>query len=203
MKVSNILGIILIACMMMCLSGCGCEHIWEDATCIAPKTCTECNKTEGEPIAHKWKDATCTAPKTCTECNKTVGEPISHEYENATCESPKMCKNCQLTEGDSLGHKYKNDICERCGKENPNSLSKRILGKWHNGIAGYFLFLENGNYYIENDDIQGTYTVKDPYVYLNTGRSTYKCLCEFSGNILELTTITSDGTRGESYACYR
>ena len=31
-------------------------------------------------LGHDWKDATCTAPKTCTRCDATDGEPLGHDY---------------------------------------------------------------------------------------------------------------------------
>lgn len=47
-----------------------------DATCETVKTCSVCNKTEGEALGHKWEDATTEAPKTCSVCEKTEGERI-------------------------------------------------------------------------------------------------------------------------------
>ena len=35
--------------------------------------------------AHVWADATCTQPKTCTVCGKTEGEPLGHEFEDNIC----------------------------------------------------------------------------------------------------------------------
>ena len=34
------------------LTGCGKAHVWEEATCTSPKTCTECGITEGEASGH-------------------------------------------------------------------------------------------------------------------------------------------------------
>ncbi len=59
----------------------GHTHSWKDATCTAPKTCSICGKTEGEPLAHSWTDATCTAPKTCSICGETEGEPLEHIWD--------------------------------------------------------------------------------------------------------------------------
>ncbi len=56
------------------------EHVWEDATCTEPKTCSVCGETEGEPLGHTWEDATCTAPKTCSVCGETEGEPVDHRF---------------------------------------------------------------------------------------------------------------------------
>ena len=61
-------------------------HTWKAATCTAPKTCTTCGATEGNP-AHKWKSANCTAPKTCTACGKTEGVKGEHTYVNNTCKT--------------------------------------------------------------------------------------------------------------------
>ena len=57
-----------------------CVHIWEDATCTQPKTCSLCGETEGELEAHvgvktEAQEATCTengnvAYWTCTACEK-------------------------------------------------------------------------------------------------------------------------------------
>lgn len=91
-----------------------CTHSFTDATCTAPKTCTLCGVTEGNPAEHTWKDATCTAPKTCTNCSAAVGHPIGHDYKNATCTAPKTCSKCSATEGNSLGHDYVEATCTRC-----------------------------------------------------------------------------------------
>lgn len=51
------------------------EHVWADATCTAPKTCS-CGETKGEPNGHSWVDATFEAPKTCSVCGATEGYPL-------------------------------------------------------------------------------------------------------------------------------
>lgn len=55
-----------------------CEHKWVEATCTTPKTCSECEKTEGEALGHNWIDATYEAPKTCDRCGLTEGEPLEN-----------------------------------------------------------------------------------------------------------------------------
>ena len=45
----------VLAMLMVCtvvLSGCGCKHVWAEATCEVPKTCIECGETEGEALGH-------------------------------------------------------------------------------------------------------------------------------------------------------
>lgn len=50
--------------------------------------CTICGavKTEAlEKTAHIWRDATCTAPKTCTVCGATEGSALGHSFTNGVC----------------------------------------------------------------------------------------------------------------------
>mgnify|MGYP003302742717 CR=1 FL=1 len=54
------------------------NHNWEEATCEKAKTCSYCDKTEGDVAGHKWKDATCVEAKTCSVCKKKSGEPLGH-----------------------------------------------------------------------------------------------------------------------------
>lgn len=75
----RILLITLAVLLLTLLAGCGCDHVWEDATCEEPKTCSECGETEGKALGHEWKDATCEAPKTCEACGETEGEALGHQ----------------------------------------------------------------------------------------------------------------------------
>ena len=58
---------------------------WAPATCTAPKTCTVCGSTRGEPVDHSWVDATCTTPKTCSVCGATMGVANGHKVSGITC----------------------------------------------------------------------------------------------------------------------
>jgi len=90
------------------------EHSWTAATCTAPKTCSECNKTEGEAKGHSYsasvtKNATCTEPGvrtySCGSCGSSYTEAISatgHNWTDATYTAPKTCSECGTTEGDPL-----------------------------------------------------------------------------------------------------
>ena len=93
-------------------TGCGHEHVWVDATCLAPKTCSECEETEGEAADHKWIDATCEKAKYCEVCGETEGGPLEHEWLEPTYTEPKTCSLCSLTEGEPLPEPYcvKNNI---------------------------------------------------------------------------------------------
>lgn len=78
MKKRNLFCACILVVILLLLSGCGCQHEWEEATCRTAKTCIHCGKTEGEPLRHDWQEATCTSPKTCARCEKTKGEPLGH-----------------------------------------------------------------------------------------------------------------------------
>ena len=81
-----------------------CDHVWVEATCTEPATCTKCGKTDGEALGHDWQEATCSEPETCSRCGETEGEALGHEWEDATCTEPETCSRCGETQGDPLGH---------------------------------------------------------------------------------------------------
>lgn len=143
----NKIGVcILTAMMLLMLTACGCEHVWQDATCDTPKTCTSCGETEGTALehiwnnssctpicslcgaedaaltSHAWVDATCTAPKVCALCSATEGEPLGHSWSEATCTDPSQCTVCSEVDGEPLGHILAEGsdgitgICIGCGK---------------------------------------------------------------------------------------
>lgn len=103
----------IIFALLCVLISCGaeCEHIYTDATCEAPRTCTLCGKTEGTATEHSFLAATCEEPKTCEHCQKTEGSPLEHTWQSATCESPKTCTACGKADGSPLGHKWSNTSC--------------------------------------------------------------------------------------------
>lgn len=47
----RILAVILVLTIAVSLAGC-CNHKWEEATCVSPKICNNCDATEGEPLGH-------------------------------------------------------------------------------------------------------------------------------------------------------
>ena len=105
---------LLIAGLLLCalLAACGHQHIWLEATCQAPKTCTDCGATEGTAAEHSWNDATCQAPKTCAKCGATEGDVADHNWNNATCQAPKTCTECGATEGDVAEHNWNYATCQ-------------------------------------------------------------------------------------------
>lgn len=110
MKKRLTLALIFTLCAIF-LTACSCEHQWQEADCVAPKTCTLCAATEGEALGHDWQEADCTHPKTCTVCAATEGEPLGHDWTEADCVSPATCSRCAATEGEALGHDWIDADC--------------------------------------------------------------------------------------------
>lgn len=93
MKKKLTLIIAMAVTAMAALTGC-CKHEWEEATCVAPRTCSLCGKTEGEVVDHTWVEATCDAPKTCSVCGTTEGEALGHKFSEAGYLTPAVCSVC-------------------------------------------------------------------------------------------------------------
>ena len=47
--------------------------------------CMSCGHENPCALGHSWTEATCKAPKTCSVCKATQGEPLAHRYENGIC----------------------------------------------------------------------------------------------------------------------
>ncbi len=99
-----------------------CTHVWDEATCIAPKTCRVCKATEGEALGHKAAtEGDCETPVLCERCEAMLGGYHEHSWVNATCTVAKHCEKCSITQGAPLGHKDENrdHTCDKnCGNKN-------------------------------------------------------------------------------------
>ena len=71
------------------------------------------NNNENKQCSHKWQEATCIALKTCTICKATEGTYAGHSWIEATCTTPQTCSVCKATEGSELGH-TNSEYCSRC-----------------------------------------------------------------------------------------
>lgn len=129
--VNNRKILLLVSAFAVMVSSTGCAklfhtHTFADATCTAPKTCTECGETEGEPLNHNFKMATCMAPQTCTMCGHTEGATAAHNYKDATCTSGAKCSVCGKTDGSALGHSTSVGKCSRCNSLQGSSTIKKV-----------------------------------------------------------------------------
>jgi len=132
MKTKSIVLLIAVLCVfIMALSSCDLlhEHTWVDADCTTPKTCSECGKTEGEPLGHteetvKGEAATCTSSgstdgKKCSVCGEvlvaqTTIDPLGHKDEN----TDHACDNgCDVYQGEhSDVTTDKDHLCDYCNQ---------------------------------------------------------------------------------------
>lgn len=85
-------------------SGCRNGHNFASATCEKPKTCKDCNETEGDALGHDYSPATCEQAARCTRCLKTDGEALSHDWQPATSSHPETCSKCGMTRGNVKGY---------------------------------------------------------------------------------------------------
>lgn len=97
----RLIGVLLTLCMLvggvLGFASCElCEHEWQDATCTKPKTCSLCNKTQGEPLGHKGGKASCTEKATCEVCGETYGELAKHTWVGSDDATGKYCEVCGI-----------------------------------------------------------------------------------------------------------
>ena len=92
MKKLTVLILLLVLLFLLC--ACGHRHLWADATCTEPKTCSSCGVTEGAPLGHSWTEATCTLPKICSVCGAMQGSPLGHKATEPDYQHPGICSIC-------------------------------------------------------------------------------------------------------------
>ncbi len=160
------------------MTGCGCNHEWEEATCLKPKTCSLCGKQEGSVTAHEWKEANCTEAKTCEVCQATEGEPRGHNWEEATCERPKTCLVCNATEGLKADHSVQVGICAVCGDSVNYDLVKNIKSYIDTAYAILYSYANNLS------DIRGSKA--DKAIYLHSG------VCDANENYKKVIDLCDD-----------
>ena len=57
------------------------EHDWTESTCVSPKVCRICGRTDGKLGDHNFIRATCIKPSTCTVCGTEQGTlSLHHQY---------------------------------------------------------------------------------------------------------------------------
>lgn len=112
---------LLLCVAALFLTACGHSHVWEEANCVRPKMCVECDETEGEPLGHQWKDANCEKPQICSVCGDVNSPALGHMWIAASCQQPQHCDVCGKNEGVSLPHNWKPadeltpQMCLDCG----------------------------------------------------------------------------------------
>lgn len=97
------IAIVLLLCILTAsLTGCECNHNWQEADCVTPKTCTKCGETEGAPLGHKWECATFSAPKKCKVCAEEEGLPLTEQGVKTAIKKIRRLPCDQLEEMEQL-----------------------------------------------------------------------------------------------------
>ena len=107
-----------------------CAHVWKDATCLTPKTCTVCKATEGEALGHDIEedDGNCLTPIVCPTCNAVLtagkNEHIAHA-DDSDCTTPVLCTVCNSVVTAAKTHDFSgewqksddghNHVCQNVG----------------------------------------------------------------------------------------
>lgn len=171
-----------------------CVHVWKEADCISPKTCTVCKATEGAVADHSWKEADCTTPKTCTVCKATEGEAAGHVWKEADCTAPKTCTVCKATEGEKSGHKYNGEKCTVCGAvDNTRAGVKKAL----NDCERYVTYLD-----IDADILETEielYRMTGDTKYLLEIQDTVSEMCDYFSRIEDICEPYKDNYLGLMY----
>ena len=94
--------LIFVFAMALLLCGCCLSHEWVEASCTTPRTCSKCEKTEGDTLEHQWKEATCQKPKTCTGCDATEGAAKGHTLVEANYQVGEHCADCSEVFGEPV-----------------------------------------------------------------------------------------------------
>jgi tetratricopeptide (TPR) repeat protein len=151
-------------------------HIWVDADCFNPKTCSDCGETEGGPNKHAWRDANFQEPQICTVCGETEGEPlipcfiahgyqvnaslgVTYPYRTITYEDPSLSTVGQATFSDFRVFESGEGLDAREGYEY-QSLTLTIIFDDNNarraGMAWYFHTLDY--YHFDPSYVSETFT---------------------------------------------
>ncbi len=119
-KIILLLLALLVFVPVLALTSCECDHVWQDATCTAPKTCTECQATEGSALGHTFGEwNTLTEPTCNTEGSKarlcqtcgTLENGTIPVNDNHTPETIPAVEATCVTAGSTAGVK-----CTHCEK---------------------------------------------------------------------------------------
>lgn len=146
-------------------------------------------------FGHDYQPETCTAPKSCSKCGKTIGDPLDHSFQDATCENPEICRDCGEERGAALGHDYtkgtcaKASECTRCGEKSKTTIPHTwleatyttpkkcsVCGTTTGNVKGYYAMLP-AKWKEGSVSVGGTYTT--PMVFDKTVKNCVKFTMHF------------------------
>lgn len=179
---------ISIVLFVFTLSGCGHEHVYTDATCTTPKTCTACGETEGDALGHNFLEATCETPEICERCGETRGIALGHNFIEATCESPQICERCNFVGQEALGHTIEVGKCDRCGVYQGKDIINNILEKLKYADS----ITELGFMAQTSSDSANYNNLLSGLSYYESAKIEYESALELCGNYPDLATLKKD-----------
>ena len=157
----------LVLAMSLSMIGCGCNHQWQEATCQAPKTCTVCGETQGNPqdhtageekvVAVDTENLTATLEVACADCgavmdSKEVATGLASANGGFPL-SPTEWFNCLSTNIYQFG--ANNTLAAFTVESEDNALVHGVIS--FNGMKAAFSFLDAEGNIITTDqqDIRG------------------------------------------------
>ncbi len=130
------------------------EHLWDDATCTAPKTCVRCDETEGKALGHVWSVGS-ENPRVCERCG--AKEPLD------------LPKNGQVFVGAGLNReselKIKSKTSKSCYVKLKNAAGTDVFAFFVRAGSTVTISVPKGNYYVYfayGDEWYGTEDVFGP-----------------------------------------
>ena len=112
-KAVLILTLILSLCMSILLTSCEenpCAHAFDNS---CDPDCSLCGYER--TTCHVWKEATCFEPRTCRNCEFTEGEALLHTHD-LDCESHSVCENCYMVAAAVEHQPDERGVCTICGE---------------------------------------------------------------------------------------
>lgn len=120
--------LVILVCSVLALASCnkpkpeaGCNHVWQEATCETPKTCSLCSETEGEALGHSGGTATCTSKAVCDLCSAEYGDfdTTSHSTDETWFKKVdghyKGYRCCGTAATELEAHVKVEGVCNVCG----------------------------------------------------------------------------------------
>ncbi len=180
---------------MFC-NNCGCE-IQEGS-----KFCRNC----GEPVVQEKNNSDDNLSlNLADESNVIISESINKSNDISILDKVKDCINTGVTRFKASPNKIEYSVIGGfiavillwiiIGLATSTS---KITGKWENSEAGYVIFTEDGDFFVDNDNVHGTYSIKGTQlIMIEDGGGITTCNYNISDNILTMTT--DDGNKMAFY----
>ena len=118
----------------VCECGYACTHVWTQATCLVPATCSVCGVASGNKAEHTYVYVDCTSDGSCRVCGTPTSPkghtPVEDAAVEATCDRKGLTKgsHCSVC-GEVIvaqktvnpkGHSFgADDVCTICGTAKP------------------------------------------------------------------------------------